>query len=90
MLKQFLVEGADAGDDNKENEQKKKKQKKPKRLIAGQKATIAKDIKTLLGPIQKVESTFFQTQSRSDLSSIDNLFTSRFPMDPSGYKFLFE
>lgn len=80
-------------DEDKENKapgEKTKKAKKTKRLVAGQKATIAKDSLSLLGPITKVDSTFFQTQSKAELSAIDNLFTSRFPTDSSGCSFVFE
>lgn len=78
-------------EEDKENElPEKRKKKKPKRLIAGQKATIAKDPSSLLGPIPKGDSTFFQTQSKSELSAVDNLFTNRFPTDASGYRFIFE
>lgn len=81
-------EGADDDDENGENQgRKNKKAKKQKRLLAGQNAAIAKDPDSLLSPIHKVDTTFFQTQSRADLSTIDNLFTTRFPRDASGWKF---
>lgn len=81
-------EGAD--DDNGDEEyerRKKKKAKTAKRLLAGKNAAIAKDPDSLLTSIHKVDTTFFQTQSRADLSTIDNLFTTRFPRDTTGWKF---
>lgn len=81
------------GDENKENEgpegAKKKKTKKPRRLLGGQNAAVAKERESLLAPITKVDSTFFQTQTNAELSATDNLFTSRFARDATGWRFIF-
>lgn len=79
----------DEDEENKENEAPKKK-KKTRQFKAGQKFTIAKDIKTLTEPITKLSAQYFQSNSVLKLSTIDSLFTSRFPLDRSGYRLLFQ
>lgn len=50
--------------------------------------TVAKDPKSLLGDVPKLESVFFQTRMNLESSSVDNLFTNKFPMNHSRYKFM--
>ncbi|KAF5283520.1 hypothetical protein FQA39_LY17335 [Lamprigera yunnana] len=85
----------DANDDDDEKDEAiegdkggSKKKKKPKRRLGGPKMTVAKDPKTLLGSIPKMESVFFQTRVDLTASSTDNLFTNKLPTHFLGHKFM--
>ncbi|KAK5641201.1 hypothetical protein RI129_009748 [Pyrocoelia pectoralis] len=81
-------ENGSSEDDERESEHPKKKKKKPKRLLTDPKITVAKDPKSLICDVSKMESVFFQTQLDLEASSTDNLFTNKLPMHLVGYKFM--
>ncbi|KAK9871247.1 hypothetical protein WA026_011521 [Henosepilachna vigintioctopunctata] len=76
--------------DNEDNPEAGPAQRKKRKLkyTDGPKNTISKDPKNLLAPVPKLESVFFSTRINSDMSTVENLFTNRLPMDKSCYKFM--
>ncbi|KAL3278245.1 hypothetical protein HHI36_013583 [Cryptolaemus montrouzieri] len=65
-----------------------KRERRKLRYRGGPKNTVAKDPKNLLAPVPKLESVFFSTRIDSNLSTVENLFTNKLPMDKSCYKFM--
>ncbi|EFA00571.1 Condensin complex subunit 2-like Protein [Tribolium castaneum] len=80
-----------AEDDNvTENPREKRRQvrKKVLKILADKKTIIDEEGKSLFGPIKPMESVVFATKENIEVSAIDNLLTSKVPVNPASHKFM--
>ncbi|XP_008197779.2 condensin complex subunit 2 [Tribolium castaneum] len=69
-------------------EKKRQRRKKIQTILADKTTLIDQEGKSLFAPVKPLEPVVFATKESIDVSAIDNLLTSKVPVNPASHRFM--